>query len=114
MVREKDIESWLKTKIEAKGGLFFKFISPGQDGVPDRIAIMPDGRMIFVELKTETGVLSAQQIYQIVRLRRLGQQVCVVFGLKGARDFFDELERFVVDGGMYRGDGVVLPMVEGR
>ena len=67
MEREKDIETRVKKGIEDAGGLFFKFTSPGNDGVPDRIAVLP-GRTVYVELKTKTGRLSKLQRYQIDRL----------------------------------------------
>lgn len=74
------------------GGACFKWTSPGTDGVPDRIVILPDGRVIFVELKTETGRLSPVQEYQINRLRRLKQTACVVYGAEGVREFLRDLE----------------------
>ena len=70
MEREKDIEARVKKGIEDAGGLFFKFTSPGNDGVPDRIAVLP-GRTVYVELKTKTGRLSKLQRYQIGRLLKL-------------------------------------------
>ena len=39
---ERTIENKLKKQIEKRGGIFFKFVSPGNKGVPDRIAILPD------------------------------------------------------------------------
>ena len=50
--RERDIESWLRDKIQQMGGVAMKFTSPGNDGVPDRIAILPGGQVWFIELKT--------------------------------------------------------------
>jgi hypothetical protein len=41
----------LKTKAKMAGGLAIKWVSPGFAGVPDRILIMPGGRIVFVELK---------------------------------------------------------------
>ena len=52
---EKDIENWLNKQIEQLGGLAFKFVSPGNPGVPDRIYILPDGKVWFVELKQQLG-----------------------------------------------------------
>ena len=90
MEREKDIEARVKKGIEDAGGLFFKFTSPGNDGVPDRIAVLP-GRTVYVELKTKTGKLSKLQRYQIGRLLRLRQQVCVVRGMEAAECFIFDM-----------------------
>ena len=50
-MREKVIEDKIKKAVKEKGGLCLKFVSPGFDGVPDRIIIMPGGIMAFAELK---------------------------------------------------------------
>lgn len=55
---EKEIEAWLNKKIKELGGLSFKFVSPNNPGVPDRIYIFPGGHVYFVELKTEIGQMS--------------------------------------------------------
>ena len=80
MEREKDIEARVKKGIEDAGGLFFKF----------RIAVLP-GRTVYVELKTKTGKLSKLQRYQIDRLLRLRQQVCIVRGMEAAECFIFDM-----------------------
>ena len=107
-MREKDIEAWLKSRIEGLGGLWLKFVSPGSDGVPDRIAIFPNGRTVFVELKTAMGHLSRVQRYQIRRFRERHQQVCVVYGKRGAVDFIRDMTDHVTSSGEYRDEGYVL------
>ena len=102
-MRERDIEAWLKSRIEKLGGLWLKFVSPGNDGVPDRIAVLPDGRLVFVELKTRNGKLSAVQKYQIDRLISLNQRVVVVYGKEGAEDFLKDPQRHVVSSVAYYG-----------
>lgn len=92
MERERDIEKWLRKKIEEMGGQFIKFTSPGNDGVPDRIALMPGGRIWFVELKTSTGTTTAIQDWQIGRLKKLGFAAIVVKGMSDARAFADVLK----------------------
>ena len=52
---EKEIERRMGEIIKNRGGLFYKFI--GLVGAPDRIVIIPGGRVIFVELKTDIGQL---------------------------------------------------------
>lgn len=105
MKRERDIERRLRQEVGAMGGCFLKFVSPGQDGVPDRIAIFPDGRLVFVELKTEVGRLSDIQRYQIAILRELHQQVCVVYGEDGAEGFLRDMRDHVVSSMVYDAEG---------
>ena len=84
-MREKDIEKILVDGVKGTGGRAYKWVSPGNNGVPDRIVFLPGGRIIFVELKTDTGTLS-----QIKRLRELGQTVEVVKGISGVIQFFED------------------------
>lgn len=81
--REREIEASLKANIEAEGGLFLKWVSPGNDGVPDRILIY-NGRVIFVELKTKPGKLSPIQVHQQERLRKAGATVVTTYGFAGS------------------------------
>lgn len=52
-MREKFIEQRLVREVKACGGICPKFVSPGMDGMPDRLSLLPDGRMAFVEVKAE-------------------------------------------------------------
>lgn len=89
--RERDIESGLRKQVERMGGKFMKFTSPGNDGVPDRIAILPGGRVWFVELKREGEKPTAVQKWQIERLQKLGCNVAVIAGMKEARAWIWEV-----------------------
>lgn len=90
-MKESEIETWIRRQITLSGGLFFKFVSPGNDGVPDRICILPGGRIIFVELKTKTGRLSEVQRHQIKRLHERGCRTEVIYGMEDARRFVHEI-----------------------
>ena len=92
-MRESDIEQILMTEIRKAGGRTYKWVSPGNSGVPDRIVFMPGGKVYFVELKTETGKLSAQQKVQVRRMQVLGQDVRVVKGIRGLVDFFYAIDQ---------------------
>lgn len=81
---EKGIEARLKNTLQARGALVYKFVSPGQAGVPDRLVVLPGGRCVFVELKQETGQLEALQKWQLDRLRKQGAEVHVVKGREDA------------------------------
>ena len=90
-MREKEIEKILVDEVKRLGGRAYKWTSPGNDGVPDRIVFLPDTMVIFVELKTDTGTLSPLQKIQIDRLKKLGQRVEVVKGIQGVKMFFQDL-----------------------
>lgn len=87
---EKDIEKLFTAEIKRAGGKAYKFTSPGNDGVPDRIAMLPGGQIVFVELKTDTGRLTKLQELQCRQIAELGQTVRVLHGLAEVRDFFLE------------------------
>lgn len=89
--RERDIESWLLKKIKKLGGKFVKFTSPGNAGVPDRIAILPGGRVWFIELKKDGGEPSEIQKWQMQQLRKLGCNVALITGLDEARAWIREV-----------------------
>ena len=88
-MNERRIEEILIREVNKIGGRTYKWVSPGNSGVPDRIVFFPDGRVFFVELKTDTGKLSAQQKIQINRLVNLGQRAVVIRGIDGLIWFFE-------------------------
>lgn len=89
---EREIESWLNKKVRELGGISFKFVSPNNPGVPDRIYIFPGGRVYFVELKTEIGKLSNIQKWQRERIQKMGCRYYLVKGMPQAREFVKELK----------------------
>ena len=78
-VRENKVEKLLDEQFKKLGGLTRKWVSPGRDGVPDRICIL-DGHVWFVEVKTIDGKLSKVQEREIERLKDVGAQVHIVYG----------------------------------
>jgi hypothetical protein len=59
---EKEIEEKLRKKVEKAGGRCLKWVCPGWAGVPDRMALLPGGRIIFAETKRpKGGVLAKRQ-----------------------------------------------------
>jgi len=77
-MREKTIEERLRETVKRLGGLALKFVSPGFTGVPDRIVLMPGGRIYFVELKSYGKIPTIRQTFVIRLLRRLGFAVWLV------------------------------------
>ena len=80
MALERNIERKLVRGVKAMGGIAYKWVSPGNTGVPDRIVIFPDGKIEFVELKTETNKPTPLQTAQMKRLQHMN---CVVYVLRG-------------------------------
>lgn len=89
-MKESEIEKILVREVKKLGGTAYKWVSPGNDGVPDRIVVFPDRKPVFTELKTDKGRLTALQEVQIGRLRKLGQEVAVIYGLNGLSQFFQD------------------------
>lgn len=76
MENEKATESYLRDEVRKAGGTAYKFVSPGQTGVPDRIVVLPGGRIFFIELKSEGRKSTPKQRQQQERLRAMG---CTVY-----------------------------------
>ena len=72
---EKKIEQKLVNAVNAAGGICPKFVSPGMDGMPDRLILMPGGRVAFVELKAPGRKPRPLQIHRHEQLRSLGFEV---------------------------------------
>lgn len=90
-MKESEVERRLVQMVRKRGGLCYKFVSPGNPGVPDRIIITPDGRTIYVELKTEIGRLANIQQWQIAEMQKRGAEVRVVKGLDAVKALVEEV-----------------------
>lgn len=88
---ERDIEVYLRTRIEKLGGLCVKLPGDVKRGIPDRLCLLPGGRVVFVELKKPTGVLSEVQRMRHAVLRKLGFTVAVVWSKTDAADLLSNL-----------------------
>jgi Holliday junction resolvase len=84
---EKSIENRLVAKIKVMGGAAVKFTSPSSKGWPDRLVILPGNRIVFVELKTTKGKLSALQKLRIEFLTAMGCDVRVMYGIDDVEAF---------------------------
>ena len=87
---ERELEEKFRRRVKAAGGKAYKFVSPGNDGVPDRLVVLPGGRIGFVELKQKGRRPTALQQKRILELRSLG---CVVMVLDRREDMDSVLER---------------------
>lgn len=77
-MREREIEKKLVEAVKKQGGMCPKFISPGLDGMPDRIVLLPNGKVGFVEVKQQGKKPRAVQLRRAELLRALGFQVFVL------------------------------------
>jgi hypothetical protein len=82
-MRESTIEKYLVKRVKEAGGLSYKFKSPNNKGVPDRIVIFQVDQVFFVELKAKDGILSEAQKR---RLREMRKQGCAVFVFNSVED----------------------------
>lgn len=85
---EKLIEKYLCEQTKLRGGRAYKWVSPGNDGVPDRIVMLPSGILVFVETKATGKKATALQNLQISRITKLGQRVIVLDSKMGIDDLF--------------------------
>ena len=75
---EKQIEQALVKAVKAAGGMCPKLISPGTNGMPDRMALAPGGRIAFIEVKAPGGHPRPLQAWRHEQLRALGFPVYVL------------------------------------
>lgn len=78
MDREKVIEEKLVRAVKKIGGLALKFVSPGYDGMPDRLLLIAKGRVAFVEVKAKGKKPRPLQVARHKKLRELGFKVYVL------------------------------------
>ena len=90
-MREKGIEQKLVKAVKAAGGIAPKFVSPGYDGMPDRLVILPGGRMAFVEVKAPGKKPRPLQISRHKMLKRLGCMVFVLDDVSGIEKILREM-----------------------
>lgn len=88
---EKYIEQQLCKKIKTMGGIAAKFVSPGFDGVPDRLILLPSRRVFFAETKAPGKKLRKLQERRKRQLESLGFKVFVIDSLEGIEEMIKEV-----------------------
>lgn len=86
----KNIERRLVREVRRRGGIVYKFVAPSNNGVPDRLVIIPGGRVDFIELKRPGGRASKLQLKQHDRIRAVGANVYIL-------STNEEVDRYVCD-----------------
>lgn len=92
-MRERDIEKYFTDQVRKVGGRAYKFVSPGNAGVPDRLVLFPEGRTFFVELKAPGKKPTPLQIAAGRKIENLGFTVLVIDSKEGVNQFIQEISR---------------------
>lgn len=91
-MNEKLIERKLREGVKALGGLALKFSSPYHRGIPDRIVLMPGGRISFAEIKTTGKKPTLLQEKAITELRVMGFKAEVIDSQETLNNFLKEVK----------------------
>ncbi|WP_409336328.1 VRR-NUC domain-containing protein [Eubacterium sp. F2] len=91
-MKEKEIEEKLRREVKAMGGLALKFISPGMSGVPDRIVLLPEGKVAFIELKAPGKKMRPLQLKRKRQLEALGFSVYLIDRPEQIGGILDEIQ----------------------
>lgn len=75
---EKQLEQRLVRSVKNMGGICPKWVSPGWDGAPDRMALLAGGRIAFIEVKRPGEKPRRLQLLRHEQLRALGFKVYVL------------------------------------
>lgn len=92
-MNEKYIEQKLRMAVKNAGGLALKFVSPGFNGVPDRLILMSDGQMAFAELKAPGKRMRPIQVRRKEQFQRLGFKVYLIDSPEQIGGMIDEIQR---------------------
>ena len=91
-MREKTLEALLVRTVNSMGGLAPKFVSPGCDGMPDRIVLLPHGKMAFVEVKAHGKKPRPLQVRRKSQLESLGFSVYCLDDATRIGGMLDEIQ----------------------
>ena len=91
-MREKQIEHSLVMAVKAAGGMCPKLVSPGADGMPDRMILLPKGHIGFVEVKAPGKKPRPLQERRHKQLRELGFKVFILDGREQIPEILKEVE----------------------
>ncbi len=94
---EKDVEGYLKRQVKDKlNGLALKFVSPGFNGVPDRIVLLPGARIVFIETKAPGKKLRKLQNWVCNKIREFGFVVLRI----DTKERVNQFVKWVLEGGI--------------
>jgi len=90
-MNEKSIEQKLVLAVKGMGGIAPKFVSPGFDGMPDRLILLPGGSVAFVEVKAPGNKPRPLQLARHKLLRDLGFKVYVLDSVAGIETILSDM-----------------------
>lgn len=90
-VSEKAIEAYLIKRVTITGCLCLKYTNPNMVGYPDRLVVVPGGRVVWVEVKSRGKHPSPIQVFRFGELRELGHEVYTV----SSREEVDEVIKHI-------------------
>ena len=90
-MREREIERKLVEAVKRAGGIAPKFTSPGYNGVPDRLLLLPSGKLAFAEVKAPGGKLRPLQVRRKRQLEALGFPVYKIDSPEQIGGIIDEI-----------------------
>ncbi|WP_449457914.1 VRR-NUC domain-containing protein [Streptococcus suis] len=90
-MREKVVEEALVRAVKCRGRLALKLTSPSWVGIPDRLVLLPQGRLGFVEVKAPGKVPRPLQVRRLEQLKNLGFKVYVLDSLEKIEGVLDDL-----------------------
>ena len=91
-MKEKTVEQRLIKAVRQSGGLALKFISPGFNGVPDRLLLFMSGKVAFCEVKAPGQKPRPLQVHRMEQLRELGFRVYVVDSIEQIGEMMREIQ----------------------
>lgn len=91
-MRESTVERKLTTTVKMRGGIAPKFVSPGLDGVPDRLVLFPHGKLAFVEVKAPGQKMRPLQLLRKRQLESLGFRVYCIDRPEEIGGVLDEIQ----------------------
>lgn len=94
---EKTVEGYLRDEVKKQGGLALKFVSPGFTGVPDRLLLLPGGRIAFAETKAPSKTPRSRQKRVHAILTRLDFRVFV----PDTKEKVDSMIQILMGGGAH-------------
>ena len=89
--KEAVVEQYLVKEVKKRGGIAYKFTSPGRRSVPDRLVVLPN-MILFVECKVENGKLTSGQEREIALLQKMGMTAAVVYSKANVDNLMKTIE----------------------
>jgi Holliday junction resolvase len=89
---EKYLEKKLREEIRLRGGIALKYTSPYITGIPDRIVLMPNGKIYFIELKSKNKKPTEIQKHMIEKISNLSFYVRIIDDMDSLESFFNFID----------------------